>query len=841
MRIFVAAFMLIWSLVISINLDAQVPRLGLQSVVQDRLTGPLFVTSAHDQTNRLFILEQRGRVLVVQPGASSSSVFLDLTAKVITGTERGLLGLAFHPQFGENRRFFVNYTRKPDGAIVLAEYRVSETNPNAADTHETVVMTVPHLNAEHNGGMIEFGPDGLLYMSTGDGANSDDPPNNAQNLNSLLGKILRIDIDHPASQSVNYSSPPSNPFFGEVPGLDEIYALGLRNPWRFSFDRATGQIYAGDVGQDALEEIDVIEAGGNYGWRVYEGTLCRNLGPAPCIPENYVGPILDYGHTGRGGRCAVTGGYVYRGNKQTLPFGAYIFGDYCTGEIFMLYRGEEQLLVDTNKQITSFGEDEDGELYVVGGTVDRLMNAGSSSTPPARFELNGGGSASFMTGGIAEQISIEHAQIQPNNSDSKASAMAFISFRKDGVLVSEAAVPSTALIESGRVYVEAGGGADTGLALANPDMARPATVTLNFTDADGNDYDGGLFVVPAGGQIPAFLDEAPFHGPSVFDGTLTFISSIPLSVIAVRGLTNQRSEFLTTTLPVVDLSAVQTKPLHMPQFAAGGGWSTDVVLVNPTDELISGNVQFLTPDGHVQTTRLDGITDGAASYAIPARSSRKLRVSAPGSISVGSFVVAPDPEKITPAVSAIYTYTSDGITVGATGAESSPAATELQVYSEVDGRPGTLGSIDSGVAIVNTTAEQSDVSFELDQLDGSPSGIAGTLQIPPNGQTNFFVDQLPGATALPSPFQGTLRLSSSAPVAVLAIRGRYNERGDFLLSATPPTDPRAAEDQSFIPQVVDGAGYTTEIVIYGGSEEMSVSGSIYFFDQNGQPTSPTLQ
>jgi len=389
--------------------------------------------------------------------------------------------------------------------------------------------------------------------------------------------------------------------------------------------------------------------------------------------------------------------------------------------------------------------------------------------------------------------------------------------------------------------VEAGEGTDTGLALANPDMARPAAVTLNFTDADGNDFDGGFVVIPPGGQIAAFLDEAPFYGPSVFSGTLTFESSVPLSVIAVRGLTNQRSEFLTTTLPVVDLSALQTEPLRMPQFAAGGGWTTDVVLVNPTDELISGTVQFLTPEGKVQATLLDGLAGGAASYALPPRSSRKLRLSTGGPVSVGSFVVAPDPEKVTPAVAAIYTYMSGGITVGATAAQGTPAATEFEVYSQINGKSGSLGSIDSGVAIANTSSEETNVSFELDQLDGSSSGIAGTLRISPNGQSNFFLDQLPGAAELPSSFQGTLRLSSSAPVAVLAIRGRYNERGDFLLSATPPADPRAAEDQSFIPQVVDGAGYTTEIVIYGGSEDAPVVGSIYFFDQNGRPTSPVLQ
>jgi len=338
------------------------------------LTSPLYVTNARDSSHRLFILEQPGRILVLQPGASSPTVFLDITSRVLSGGERGLLGLAFHPHFSGNQRFFVNYTRQPDGATVIAEYHVSPTGPNVADTNETTLIVIAQPYANHNGGMIEFGPDGYLYIGMGDGGSGNDPQNRAQNRDELLGKILRIDIDHPTATQL-YSSPPTNPFFGSIPGRDEIYALGVRNPWRFSFDRGTDKLYTGDVGQSAREEVDIIIRGGNYGWRVYEGALCTNLGPALCDPNSFILPIVEY-VTHQAGRCAITGGYVYRGTASSLPVGAYVFGDYCSGEIFLLQNGSMRVLLDTNLSISSFGEDERGEVYVVGlgGTVHWIRN-----------------------------------------------------------------------------------------------------------------------------------------------------------------------------------------------------------------------------------------------------------------------------------------------------------------------------------------------------------------------------------------------------------------------------------------------------------------------------------
>lgn len=335
------------------------------------LSDPVYITSARDGSNRLFILEQTGRVLVMQPGSRATSVFLDVRAKVSFGGERGLLGIAFHPQFKANRRFFINYTRAGDGATIVSEFQASATNSNLAETTERVFLTIAQPFANHNGGMIDFGPDGYLYIGMGDGGSANDPGNRSQNIEDFHGKMLRIDVDTP-NGAVPYSSPSTNPFFGPTAGRDEIYALGLRNPWRWSFDRATGQLYAGDVGQGVIEEISIITIGGNYGWRVYEGTRCTNLGPAACNPANYVAPLLEYYHSG--GRCSVTGGYVYRGSRGTFPAGSYLFGDYCTGEIFITQNNSFRVLLDTDLNIASFGEDEAGELFVVdlSGGIYRL-------------------------------------------------------------------------------------------------------------------------------------------------------------------------------------------------------------------------------------------------------------------------------------------------------------------------------------------------------------------------------------------------------------------------------------------------------------------------------------
>jgi len=335
-------------------------------VVSTGLAAPLFITHAGDGSGRLFVLEQSGRIRVVAGGSLVQRPFLDIADRVLAGGERGLLGLAFHPQFSANGRFFVNYTRRPDGVTVISEFRVS-TDPNVAlATTERVLLRQFQPYANHNGGMLAFGPKGYLFIGLGDGGSTGDPGNRAQNPAALLGKILRIDVNGVQP----YAIPPDNPF-ATSGGRREIYALGFRNPWRFSFDRSTGQLYAGDVGQGSVEEIDIVSRGGNYGWHIMEGDRCYQ--PATgCNRQGLTLPIATYSHTG--GRCSIAGGYVYRGSAVPALVGTYVYADYCTGEIFGRRSGQSSRLLDTNRNIASFGENQAGELFVVGlgGTIERI-------------------------------------------------------------------------------------------------------------------------------------------------------------------------------------------------------------------------------------------------------------------------------------------------------------------------------------------------------------------------------------------------------------------------------------------------------------------------------------
>jgi len=388
------------------------------------LTAPVLVTHAGDGNDRLFVVEQGGIIKVLQPGSTTPTVLLDITSTVLSGGERGLLGLAFHPQFSSNRRFFVNYTRQPDGATVIAEYRVSAGNPDLADPTETVLLVIPQPFANHNGGMVEFGPDGFLYIAAGDGGSGNDPFDNAQDIGELLGKILRIDVDQ-ADGAQPYSSPPGNPFFGATPGADEIYAYGFRNPWRFSFDRSTGDLYVGDVGQGAVEEIDLVTLGGNYGWRIWEGTQCTGNDPALCNPAGFIFPIAEYGHTA--GRCSVTGGYVYRGALSSLPQGSYVYGDFCTGEIFVLDNGTASVALDTALNISSFGEDESGEVYVVGlgGTVHRIARIASFIDVPTTHPFWSWIEA-LVDAGITSGCGTDPSTYCPDESVSRAEMAVFL-------------------------------------------------------------------------------------------------------------------------------------------------------------------------------------------------------------------------------------------------------------------------------------------------------------------------------------------------------------------------------------------------------------------------------
>ncbi|KXK46763.1 MAG: glucose/sorbosone dehydrogenase [Chlorobi bacterium OLB5] len=360
---------------------------------------PLFLTHSGDGTNRIFVVQQRGLIRVFPNDSMTTNVqtFLDVTNLVNqSGNERGLLGLAFHPNYSSNRYFFIYYTRSSDGALRISRFTTQSGNPNKADSlSELNMLTIPHPTyTNHNGGCLMFGGEGNLYIGTGDGGSGGDPNNNAQNLNSLLGKMLRIDINTPSGGN-NYSIPPTNPYAGGG-GAPEIFATGLRNPWRFSRDAVTGTIYCGDVGQDAWEEIDTISVGKNYGWRCYEGNAPYNT--SGCGPiGNYTFPIAVYQNVGSD--ISVTGGYVYRGARVPWLVGRYIYADYGSRKVWKLLLSggvvsDNSIIGVAPTGIPSFGVDQNNELYIVGGngTIYKLQDAvvsvnGNNNQLPAGFSL----------------------------------------------------------------------------------------------------------------------------------------------------------------------------------------------------------------------------------------------------------------------------------------------------------------------------------------------------------------------------------------------------------------------------------------------------------------------
>ncbi len=386
--------------------------------VAHQLTAPLYVTSPPGDPDRLYVVEQNGRVQVVENGVPASPPFLNVPGATTTGGGQGVLGFAFHPDYQNNAQFYVYYTGQvagggPADAIVS---RFTALSPYAADpTSETILLTQAQPYENHNSGNLQFGPDGYLYVGMGDGGSQGDPECRAQDGTTLLGKILRLDVD----RGDPYAIPPDNPFVGNPAFLDEIWAYGLRHPWRFSFDLQTGDLWLTDVGQDALEEVDFAPAGGpggeNYGWRVMESSACFDATgctptPPACGDPSLVLPIHEYPHTE--GRCAITGGYVYRGCAIPDLFGTYFYADFCTARIWS-FRYDGATVTDFQERtaelgvsqggfsidlITSFGQDARGELYLCdqGGEVFVIEPAGPVPTSYCNGKTSSQGCVPFI-------------------------------------------------------------------------------------------------------------------------------------------------------------------------------------------------------------------------------------------------------------------------------------------------------------------------------------------------------------------------------------------------------------------------------------------------------------
>lgn len=343
---------------------------------------PTHITHAGDGGGRLFITEQAGRIVIAKAGVRLQAPFLDIRDRVGCCGERGLLSVAFPPSYKQKQYFYIYYTNR-SGDTVVARYRTSNDPDRADSATEEIVLTVKQPFSNHNGGQLAFGPDGYLYIGLGDGGSANDPFGNGQKMSTFLGKLLRIDVE---GKKKPYAVPPSNPFVGQQGVLSEIWASGLRNPWRFSFDRKTGDLFIADVGQNKYEEVNIQPAlskgGENYGWSRMEGLHCFR--EKTCDTKGVVLPVAEYDHAAG---CSVTGGMVYRGRHVPAIEGTYLYGDFCSGRIWGMRRvGDRWIstdLMDAQLSISTFGEDEEGELYVADYRTGRIYQLDAALSPPS--------------------------------------------------------------------------------------------------------------------------------------------------------------------------------------------------------------------------------------------------------------------------------------------------------------------------------------------------------------------------------------------------------------------------------------------------------------------------
>jgi hypothetical protein len=406
--------------------------------------------------------------------------------------------------------------------------------------------------------------------------------------------------------------------------------------------------------------------------------------------------------------------------------------------------------------------------------------------------------------------------------------------------VSEVGVPATPALSSGRIYAEIAGAVDAGLAIANPNSSA-AVISFYFTDASGNPAGSGSTTIAPNQQTAQFLDQAPFkvYPSPTFQGTFTFTSSLPIAVVALRGFTNERGDFLMSTLPVIDTTiAPNTGTAVVPHFADGGGWTTQVFLINPTDNPMTGTLQFASPTGAAANVTIGGQTNSSFVYSIPKRTSLKLATSglAPATAS-GSIRIVPNGGGAGPTPLIVFSYKPAGITVSEAGVPVT-SGSAFRVYVESAGVPGQTGNIESGIAVANTSLASANVTFEVADLTGaSVTGIPPvTVMLPGTGQTAKFLSDI--FPSLPNPFKGVVRITTtSLELSVVGLRTRINERADFLITTTPPANESAPATAAkmFFPQVVDGSGYTTQFILFSGTAGQATSGNLQLVMQDGSP------
>jgi hypothetical protein len=465
-------------------------------------------------------------------------------------------------------------------------------------------------------------------------------------------------------------------------------------------------------------------------------------------------------------------------------------------------------------------------IYVSDITTIRKLSPIPAPSSTKTFAISSNGSLSIATSGAAAQVTVGHAKINLEAAAAVLAGTAVFGYRRNGILLAEAGVPATRPIPRGRIYTASEEFVRTGVAIANPN-AQAVTVSFSYTDENGVDFGAGATTIPANGQISRFLDETPFNTAAAGRSrSFTFNASAPVGVIALRGFTNERSEFLITTLPVTDLSATKTRAAF-PQFAKGGGWTTTVALVNPSDSPIEGEMVFLLDDGAVDTK---------SAYAIAPRSTFTVRLAdGRASIHVGQVRVNPKAGHAVPDGVLVFTYQRDGITVTETSVPAVEPGSAFRTSVEA------TSTVQTGVALANGETSPVTVTLSLVSTAGEDLGLTTTLRLPANGHTSLFLREIQGFASLPSDFRGVLRITTDAigSISSVALRGHYNERDDFLVSTTQVFDERAAPaSQLMFPHFADGGGYTTEFVLFSASPRPA-SGTLQFIAQSGEPL--TLQ
>jgi len=514
------------------------------------------------------------------------------------------------------------------------------------------------------------------------------------------------------------------------------------------------------------------------------------------------------------------------------------------GSAFIAIGGDSQSI----PALSYAGLMDDVRVFGVALNRDQLAGGFFANQPAApsgiRYTVKDRGAVSLMTSGASPDVSVGYGRVEPGGGYPAPVGLAIFGFRQNGVLVTEAGVQASGLIRSGRIPAFITGSLDTGMAIANP-FTQDVTIDFYFTDQSGANFKSGSTVIPAYSHIARFLTQAPFNSGSPIQGTLTFTSSGPVVAIALRGLLNERGDFLITTLPVVDINSPKTDPVVIPHFADGGGWTTEILLVNPGDTACAGTVQFFDQGNEATPARvisinIDGTTDTSFNYSIPGRSAKRLKTSDPGSsLKAGSVLVTPDSGNSAPTVLVIFSLNSGGVTVTEAGVLSVRAATAFRMYVEAGGNFGDPGSLQSGFAVSNPSSDPVSVKFELTTLSGASTGLSATLDLPARGQKAMFLNQIDGFQELPSSFQGTLRISTSAPsgLVVTGLRSRFNERGEFLITTTAAADEAAVPSTSelFFPQIADGGGYTTQFILLSGLPGQTLPGRVRFFSGSGQP------